>query len=112
MVRWPSRRAGMSPSRTHRTTLAGETSNSIAASFGVKYLVAIFGSLRLFIQTVFCASLDIGAVDVSGYRRCYLCSLGCGWFGELVSRGKVLFPESKWVFPFVFPFQKSVSITI
>jgi hypothetical protein len=47
MIRFPNRFAGMIPSRTHRTTVAAETSSSFATCFVVMYLFVMSVMLNL-----------------------------------------------------------------
>jgi hypothetical protein len=42
MIRFPNRFAGMIPSRTHRHTVATDTSNSFATCLVVMYLFVMF----------------------------------------------------------------------
>src|ERR1022692_1082699 len=51
MIRFPNRLPGRIPSRTHRTTVAAETSSSFATCFVVMYLFVMFLNLSSAIYT-------------------------------------------------------------
>jgi hypothetical protein len=53
IMRGPNLFAGITPSRTHRTTVAAETSNSEATCCGVKYLLTVLFMLNLYVSYLY-----------------------------------------------------------
>jgi hypothetical protein len=51
MIRFPNRFAGMIPSRTHRHTVATDTSNSFATCFVVMYLFAMLNPVAIYTRS-------------------------------------------------------------
>lgn len=98
MIRLPNRLAGMIPLRTHRHTVATDTSSSVATCFVVMYLFVIFVMLNLvaiytrsesdvsdaaseFAATAVVAG--VGTQDVSVFGNCFHL---CFHFGPRLSR--------------------------
>ena len=93
MILLPNRFPGRIPSRTHRTTVAAETSSSLATCFVVMYLFVMFVNLTTAIYTR-CDFAASGAACELPVLRSWLVA---------VAR---MFPFRE-MFPFVFPFLRN-----
>jgi hypothetical protein len=103
MIRFPNRLAGMMPSRTHRHTVATDTSSSFATSLVVMYLFVIFVMLMNLTSAIY-TSGESGAPGAA----CEFVALRLGRSGggvQDVSISKFLFPncfhfvdEVKWLY--------------
>src|ERR1035437_6462506 len=90
MMRLPNRFAGMIPSRTHRHTVATDTSNSFATCLVVMYLFVMFLNLV--------AIYTRSDSDASGAASDLVAA------GLRLGLARKMFPFRK-LFPFVFPFR-------